>query len=266
MNSCLYDCTVMHNRLAPKKNWFQYRIFFFYLDLDEIDEVAKKIWLVSHNRFNVFNFRDKDHLEFPRENPIKGKTVKENITTYLVEQGVPEHERHSIKLLTNLCTWGYQFNPVSFYYCFDAAGNAHHAVVEIGNTFLEQKPFYIGKDKLQEELFHLNTQKNFYVSPFIDHNTLFDFRLKVPREKLDIKIDDQLLDGSRFFITTLMGKEIKLTNWNMIRYALRFPFITLKVIGLIHYQAAKLWLRGFTFHRKGDHPEMQQEVYKPYKG
>lgn len=264
MNSCLYECTVMHHRLEPKKNWFQYKIFFFYLDLDEIDEVAEKIWLISRNRFNVFNFRDKDHLEFPRENPVKGKTVKENILTYLKEQNPKIDEKGRIMLLTNLCTWGYQFNPVSFYYCFDG-DEATETVVEIGNTFLEQKPFYIGKDKLKEDLFHLNTIKHFYVSPFIDHDTVFDFRLKVPGEKLDIKIDDQKQDGTRFFITTLMGKKVALTNGNMIRYALRFPFITLKVIGLIHWQAMKLWLRGFKFHRKSEFPELQKEVYKPYK-
>lgn len=270
MNSCLYECTVMHNRLEPKKNWFQYKIFFFYLDLDEIDEVAKKIWLISHNRFNVFNFRDKDHLEFPKENPVKSKSTKENISTYLQMQNRPELEAQlqggRMMLLTNLCTFGYQFNPVSFYYFFDKKEEATAAVVEIGNTFLEQKPFFLSPEMLKDDLFHLNTQKNFYVSPFIDHDTIFDFRLKVPRDKLDIKIDDQKKDGTRFFITTLMGKKVELTNWSMIKYAVRFPFITLKVIVLIHYQAAKLWLRGFAFHKKGDHQDLQQEVYKPYKG
>ncbi len=266
MKSCLYECTVMHNRLEPKKNWFQYRIFFFYLDLDEIDEVSKKIWLISRNRFNVFNFRDSDHLEFPRENPVKGKTVKQNITTYLNEQrALTDLEGGRIMLLTNLCTWGYQFNPVSFYYVFDKNGQPENAVVEIGNTFLEQKPFFLGPKTLNDSTFNLTTSKHFYVSPFIEHDTVFDFRLGIPAEKLNIKIDDQKKDGTRFFITTLMGKKVALTNWNLIKYAIRFPFITLKIITLIHWQAAKLWLRGFRYFKKDEFPELQQEVYKPYK-
>lgn len=264
MNSCLYECSVMHHRLSPLRNWFQYRVFMFYLDLDEIDEVARTVRFVSRNKFNIFNFRDSDHLEFPRENPVKGRTAKENILTYLKQNGVVGAEKLRIRLLTNLCTWGYQFNPVSFYFCFDEKNEPQCAVIEIGNTFLEQKPYFVGKELLSEEKFHLRTVKHFYVSPFTDLDDTFDFHMFIPHHKLDIKIDNYKTNGTKFFVSTLKGRQVALTNRSCLAYAIRFPFITLKVIFLIHWQALKLWLRGLDYHKKAANPQLQREVYKLY--
>src|SRR2546428_10772531 len=106
MHSCLYECLVMHTRLKPQKKKFHYRVFMFYIDLDEIDHLKKRLLFFGHNRFNVFNFRDKDHLELPRENPNQGRSTRENIIAYLVEQGI-DASSLKIMLLTNLCTFGY---------------------------------------------------------------------------------------------------------------------------------------------------------------
>lgn len=266
MKSCIYNCTVMHHRLEPKKHAFQYKIFFFYIDLDEIDLLSKKFWFISRNRFNVFNFRDADHLEFPRENPIKGRSTKENILSYLNLSGLqrPDRSIHSIGLLTNLRTWGHQFNPVSFYFVKDVAEKTICSVVEVGNTFYEQKPYLLDESTRSGDTFELQTPKYFYVSPFINHDALFDFKIGIPGEKLDIRIDDLHPDGKRFFISTVKGERVELSNWTLFKYILRFPFITLKVIFLIHWQALKLLLKGIGYHKKNAHPELQQEVYKPY--
>src|SRR5277367_3664626 len=121
MNSCLYKAKVMHHRLAPKEHRFYYNIFMFYLDLDEIDSLAKQLNFMSRNRFNLFNFRDKDHLQIPREKPDTSKNIRQHITEYLRQNGI-EIGDGRIMALTNLCTMGYQFNPVSFYFCYDASG------------------------------------------------------------------------------------------------------------------------------------------------
>lgn len=262
MNSCLYECTVMHLRLAPKRNRFHYRIFMFYLDLDELDAVVKKIRGISRNRFNLFNFRDSDHLQLPRENPDKGKIVKEHIQDYLKEHGV-DIGNGRIMLLTNLCTLGYQFNPVSFYYCFDETGNPVCSIAETGNTFGEMKPFFLGLDRLKESTYYLNTTKYFYVSPFIEMDTQFDFKLGIPGEHMMVRIDD-LKDGKRFFLSTLSGNRKPLTNRNVFWYALRFPFITLQVITLIHWQAFKLWIRKLGYFKKDSHKELQRDVFRPH--
>ena len=243
MNSCLYRAQVMHHRLEPRKHRFHYNVFMFYLDLDEIDLLAKKLLPVSRNRFNVFNFRDKDHLQLPKENPNKTKNIRQHISDYLKQNGV-ELKQPKIMLMTNLCTFGYQFNPVSFYYCYDG-NELQCSVVEISNTFHEMKLFFIGKENLQENKFHFNTTKYFYVSPFIEHDANFDFNLEEPGEKLNIRIDDYKNDR-RFFTSTLTGTKKEMTNVRLLWYALRFPLITLQVIGLIHWNAFKLWMKKIT--------------------
>ncbi len=263
INSCLYKARVTHSRLAPKVHRFHYDVFMFYLDLDEIDGLAKRLKYMSRNRFNLFNFRDKDHLQLPRENPDTSKNIRQHITDYLHENGVSiGHGR--IMVLTNLCTFGYQFNPVSFYFCYDEAGKPVYSIVEICNTFREMKPYFLGADTKTGDQFKLNTEKYFYVSPFIDMDTNFDFDLHIPGEKLQVKIDDYDKAGKRFFISTLNGDRKRLTDGNLLRYFFSFPLITLKVIGLIHWQALKLWLKKLPYHKKGANIHLQKEVYRPY--
>jgi DUF1365 family protein len=235
----------MHNRLAPRVHRFHYDVFMFYLDLDEIDTLHKQLKFMSRNRFNLFNFRDKDHLRLPREKPDTSKNIKRHITSYLLANGV-DIGNGRIMVLTNLCTFGYQFNPVSFYFCYDGQNQPVCAIVEVCNTFLEMKPYFLSKDTMHGDGFKLNTEKYFYVSPFIDMDTNFDFDLHVPGEKLQVKIDDYDKAGKRFFISTLSGDRKPLKDSTLLLYFFSFPLITLKIIGLIHWQALKLWLKKTT--------------------
>jgi DUF1365 family protein len=264
VNSCLYKARVMHHRLAPKQHSFHYEIFMFYLDLDEIDGLSKRLTWMSRNRFNLFNFRDKDHLQLPKEKPDTSKSVREHITEYLKTQGV-DIGKGRIMMLTNLCTLGYQFNPVSFYFCYDENDEPFCSVVEVCNTYLEIKPYFLGMGTHTDDTFRLNTTKYFYVSPFIDMDTNFDFNLQVPGEKLNIRIDDFDKEGNRFFISTLQGKRAPLTDGKLLYYFFSFPLITLKVIGLIHWQALKLWLKKLPFHAKSANIHLQKGVYRPYQ-
>ncbi len=254
----------MHNRLEPKKHKFHYNVFMFYIDLDEIDQL-KKFLLISHNKFNFFNFKDKEHLRLPMGlptgqagKPDDSKSTKEHILNYLSQNGVAAPKK--IMLLTNLNTLGYNFNPVSFYYCFDQHDEPMCCVAEVSNTFREMKPYFIGKDKFEKESFKLHIAKDFYVSPFIDHDAYFDFDLSVPGEKLNIRIDDQK-NGKRFFISTLTGTKKPLTNGNLFWYAIRFPLIPLWIMGLIHWNALLLWLKKIRYYKKGEFPELQKDVY-----
>ena len=253
----------MHNRLAPKKHRFHYNVFMFYIDLDEIKMLKKKLFLFSHNKFNFFSFRDKEHLQLPIDNPDKTKTTKQHIIEYLKQNGV-NNTSGKIMLLTNLNVLGYNFNPVSFYFVFDEKNAPICCVAEISNTFREMKPFFLGKQQLTGDSFHLNTTKYFYVSPFIEYDTNFDFNLTIPGEKLNIKIDDYK-DGERFFISTLTGTKKPINNRNLIWYSIRFPFITLKIITLIHWNALLLWMKKLRYLKKSEHPDLQREVFNKYR-
>src|ERR1700753_1719422 len=155
-NSCLYKARVMHHRLEPRQHSFHYNVFMFYLDLDEIDTLSQRLKFMSRNRFNLFNFRDKDHLQLPREKPDTSKNVRQHITAYLLSNNV-NIGNGRIMVLTNLCTLGYQFNPVSFYFCYDEDEQPVCSVVEVCNTFREMKPYLLGCDTKNGDHFKLNT-------------------------------------------------------------------------------------------------------------
>ena len=243
----------------------------FYIDLDEIETLNKKLRWFSYNSFNLFNFRDKDHLQL-EPTLENGKSelqtakipFKQQIVNYLKSHNV-EIGNGKIKLLTNLSVLGYNFNPVSFYFCFDENENPLCAVAEISNTYHEMKMFFFGKEDLTNNMFRQKAEKLFYVSPFIDLDTIFDFNLVIPTEKLDIKIDDYDKEGKRFFISTLMGKRKPLTNLNMLRYFFSIPLIPLQVMGLIHWQAFRIWIKKIKYHPKASNQELQKDVYKPFK-
>jgi uncharacterized protein len=253
----------MHNRLAPKKHAFHYNVFMFYIDLDELDLLKKKLLLLSHNKFNFFSFKDKEHLQLPVDKPDQTKSTKAHIIDYLKENGV-NYTGGKIMLLTNLNVLGYNFNPVSFYFCFNENNEPLCCVAEISNTFREMKPFFLGKDRLNDDTFHLNTTKYFYVSPFIEHDTNFDFNLSIPGEKLNIRIDDYK-DDERFFISTLTGVKKPLNNANLFWYSIRFPFITLKIISLIHWNALLLWLKKIRYYKKAEFQDLQRGVFKKFQ-
>jgi hypothetical protein len=229
----------------------------FYLDLDEIDNLSSRLALFSRNRFNVFNFRDRDHLAFDKPD------VKRNILKYIRENGVVE-EIKKIQLLTNVATFGYNFNPVSFYFCFDKDDKPICAVPEVGNTFGELKPFFIDKENLFNGQFSARMQKNFYVSPFIEHDVFFDFKLSVPDNKLNIKIDDYK-EGNRIFTTHLSGNSNELTDLNLMKYAVKYPLVTLKVIGAIHWQAMKLILKKVRYFKKNEYLDLQKGALTKWK-
>ncbi len=260
MNSSLYKAKVMHNRMEPRSHRFHYNVFMFYIDLDEVEMLRKKLFMFSKNRFNFFSLRDNEHLQLPIDNPDKTKSIREQITRYLSESGV-QIGNGKIMLLTNLNVLGYNFNPVSFYYCFDENNLPLCCVSEVGNTFGEIKPYLLTNQHLSGNKYHLNTIKYFYVSPFIDHDTSFDFNLSIPDEKLNIRIDD-FKEGKRFFISTLTGTKKALNNRNLLLYSIRFPFITLKIITLIHWNALLLYLKKLPFHKKGANQDLQRDVYR----
>jgi len=250
MNSALYNCRVSHQRLEPFQNSFLYKVFMFYLDLDEVDAVAKRLWLVSRDRFNVFTFRESDHYHYGSSG------LKKSVIDYAKAQGC-QADIQRVMLLTHLRTLGHVFNPVSFYFCFDAAGQAVAVVTEVGNTFREMKPYFLGMDRWVGHRFEATIPKYFYVSPFIAHDASFHFKLSVPGDRLSLSIDD-FHQEKRFFLSALTGERQALTNAALVGFALRFPFITLQILGLIHWQAFKMILRRIPYFRKAEHPDLQR--------
>ena len=253
----------MHHRFSPKRHRFHYNVFMFYVNIDELPMLEKKMKLFSIDRFNFFSFRKKEHLQLSAGIPAGTGTTKEHLTEYLRQNNIHiSNER--IMLLTNMNVLGYNFNPVSFYFIFDSADLPLCCVAEVSNTYREMKPFLLTKDHLQDNYFTLDTKKYFYVSPFFGADNTFNFKLAVPGEKLNIKIDT-VEDDKKVFISTLTGQKRPLTNKALLWYSIRFPLIPLRIMFLIHWNALILWLKKIAYHPKAANPELQRDVYNKYK-
>jgi DUF1365 family protein len=248
----------MHHRFSPKVHHFQHNLFMFYLDLDELDLLARKIFPFSHNRGNLYSFRDADH-EPAGQNPLK-----ERLMAFLRRNGIDPGPSARVMLLTLPRVCGYIFNPISIYYCFNTEGLPVCSVAEVGNTFREKKLFLLGGAELDAGgTFAKTMPKHFYVSPFSRLDLSFDFRLRIPGDRLQIKIDDQ--DGDKtVLISTLDGQRAELNNRNLAWFTLKYPLITLKVIFLIHWHALRLWLKRAPYYRKAENAALQREVLQPH--
>ena len=237
MRSRLYSGHVRHRRAAPTSYQFSYGVYYCDFDLDELPEVSRRIALLSYNRFNVMSFFDRDHIG---GGPADVRTA---VRVHLAERGVDVGDAR-VSLLTNTRILGYVFNPVSFYFVHSAGGDLRHVMAEVHNTHGEQHIYDLERLPGEDGVYCSRVDKDFYVSPFIDMEARYEFRVREdPSGWLDIRIDE--FQGSKMFFQAQLDLEPRpLTNANVARMLVRYPFITLKTIGLIHWHGLKLWLGG----------------------
>ncbi len=263
----------MHARFAPKVHRFVYRIFLFALDLDELDTLDRKLRLFSLHRRNFYSFRDRDYLPTqeslhnPSSAPIQnqesnGQTLKARLTAHLARQGI-DLTGGRVLLVTLPRVLGYLFNPVSFYFCYDRTGAPVAALAEVTNTFKEMKPYLLGPQTRADGTFSLRVPKNFYVSPFSDVDVAFAFKLRDPGERLSVQIDDYV-GAERTLTSTLTGPRQPLTDARLAWFTLKYPLITLRIIGLIHWHAFRLWLKNVPWFAKSARPADQRDLYRPH--
>jgi len=248
MKSCFYDCSVFHRRLRPREHEFLYRVFYCYLDLDELESVGKTLRIFGINRSSVYSFFDADHL------PLGQPTAKENLFVWLRGEGFDPSSIARVRLLAFPRVFGYVFNPIAIFFCFDANERPVVSVIQVGNTFGEQKPFLV---PVAEKGFHARLPKFYYVSPFSNLDVAFDFRFEVPAGQLQVWIDDYDAEG-KLLVSTLSGRRQEMHFSRLLWYTLKFPLLTLRVIFLIHWHALQLWIKRVPFIRKEDHPELQK--------
>ena len=241
MTSSIYNGTVIHKRFKPKTHYFKYKVFSLLLDLSELDYLSKQIKFFSHNKFNLVSFYEKDHGN--RDGSSLVSWVKKNL-----EDNNINTEKVKIKLLCYPRILGYVFNPLSVFYIYNESEKLVSILYEVKNTFGEQHT-YIFKVDNDQNLYQHNCSKKFHVSPFIEMNCKYFFRLLKPGEKISVIIDQYQTD-EKILYASQDGQRVDFNTKELIKSYFKHPLMTFKIISAIHFEAFKLWIKGIKFIKK----------------
>lgn len=260
MRSHLLEGRVRHRRLHPFDYRLDHAVWYAALDLDELDDVDRRLRLVSRNRRNVLAFRDSDHL------PRPATDLPADIRRHLRGEGI-DSTGWRITLVTNLRVLGYVFNPASFYLCRDREGTLRVVVVEVHNTHGERHLYTLRQGASMPrdaapDRFAAGMDKVFYVSPFLGMEGRYAVHVRDDADGLSIAITEAE-DGRRMLTTSLVLRRRPLTDRSLLRMLVRHPFVTQGTIGLIHWHALRLWLKGARFHRHGEAVGRMARVARP---
>lgn len=256
--SAVYEGIVTHRRHAPHPHAFRYRMAQLWLDLDEVDEVFAGRWFWSANRRNLAEFRRADYFGSP-EIPL-ADAVRDRVALALGRR-----PSGPVRLLAHPRYAGYVFNPVSFYYCYEGDGETLAAVLsEITNTPWRERHAYVqAADGGEGHAIDATFQKAFHVSPFMPMERTYRWRFTRPGERLGVHMD-VLRDGEREFDAHLALSRRPLTGASLARVLWRYPLMTAKVIGAIHVEALRLWLkRNPIYDHPGKEPKGLYERHRP---
>jgi uncharacterized protein len=236
-NSALYRGTVRHTRTRPVQHQLRYRVYYGLFDIDELDRLDSELRLFSVGRFNLFGFDRADH------GPDDGTSLREWAEARLGESGV-DVGGGRIMLLAHPRVLGHVFNPISVWYCHDVEGRLRGVIHEVRNTFGDKHCYVVpitGNDLGHE------FPKRMHVSPFNDMGSSYRFSMTVPGERLALGIDQRDEEGT-FLRAGLSLTRVPMSDRNLLRLFLSHPLLTLKVVGGIHWEALRLWLKGARYH------------------
>ena len=244
MHSCIYEGEVRHARYRPKENRFRTSVFFLYLDLAELDSVFNGRWLWSTKGVNLAYLRRKDHFGDP------SLTIDEAVRA-LVQQKTGKRPAGPVRMMTHLRYLGHNFNPATFYYCYDAAGSrVETIVVEVHNTPWGEVHCYVVDERdnigtREQKRFRL--KKDFTVSPFMPMDLEYEWTFTEPGKTVNVHMEDFDKEG-RIFEADLTAERREINADSLNRMLLKYPLVTVKVIAGIYWQAFRLWRKGVRFY------------------
>src|SRR3954452_6235603 len=243
MRSHLLEGVVRHRRARPTTYELEHSVYYFAIDLDELDDVIDGLRLVSRGRGNVVSFRDGDPPSPPATD------LPTELRSHLRSEGI-HADGWSVTLVTSLRVLGYVFNPASFFLCRDDGGTLRIVVVEVHNTYGERHLYTLQRVG-ENGPFVSAMDKAFFVSPFIEMDARYSVHVRDDEDGLRIAIAERQ-DGDPLLSTSLVLRRVPLNDRNVLRMQLRHPLQPQRTIALIHWHALRLWLRGVPFlHHQG---------------
>lgn len=234
--SCLYTGTVMHRRFKPRAHRLSYRVFWCLLDLDQLPNLPSRLRFFSLKGFNLFSFRNADHGD-GSQRPLRAQ-VEAHLATADIDLG-----GGAIRLLCMPRLLGFVFNPISVYYCYDRGGALKALLYQVHNTFGQRHSYLIPVDSDAGTPLEQRCLKAFYVSPFMDMDIAYRFRVQPPDDRVALVIESSDTQGTVLF-ASLAGERKALTDAALLRAFLSFPLMTLKVVAAIYWEALLLWIKG----------------------
>jgi len=248
----LYTGVVGHRRFTPFNHFFQYPLFMAYIDLNTVNSFLKKSWFWNVNKKALVSFYREDYHGDPN------KDLSESVRD-TVYKTIGLEVKGPIRLLTHLRYFGYCFNPVSFYYCFNKNDSKLEAILaEVTNTPWKERHAYVLKNKGNNKKIKSSFKKQLHVSPFWGMDHEYEWLFSEPQKKLNVNMIN-FKSAKKVFDANLNMVRIPFTIRELLKQILKFPLITISVVFRIHLQAFKLWIKKAPFFI---HPDKLKGISK----
>jgi DUF1365 family protein len=233
-DGALYFGNVVHRRVRPTRNKFSYKVFAILVDCSKLGVLQRRLKLFSYNRFNLFGLHDRDHGD--------GSSIE----TYLQKIAIQSGHDNEVTKFMMLCyprILGYAFNPLTTYFGLDDNGRTRLIIYEVNNTFGERQTYVLPALPHKDGTVAQNCQKLLYVSPFNSNRGTYSFRATPIGAKLTLGIALRDEQGP-LMLAHFRADQSTLNDIGLLGALSRTGWMTVKVIVGIHYEAAKLWLKG----------------------
>lgn len=238
----IYVGAVSHRRIQPVAHRFSYKIFSLLINIDELPRLANSRRWFSYNRFGLISFQDRDH------GPKDGTPLRPWIEEKLRDGGLT-FAAGAIRLLCFPRLFGMVFNPLSIWYCYDTDEKLRAVLYEVRNTFGEWRGYLLpvtGNHGPGQTTVRQACDKAFYVSPLMEMDCKYHFTLSEPAEKLTVAIRETR-QGERTLLAAQIGNAEACTDRNLRRVFWSHPLMYFKIIGAIHWEALRTFLKGAPF-------------------
>lgn len=244
MSSALYSGVVVHQRFKPRRHRLRYRLAQILFDLDAM---PSRLRLFSRNRFNLVSFHDRDHLDGT------GTPLRAQVEEALTSAGLAP-DGGAIRLLCMPRVLGHAFNPISVFFCHRRDGRLLALLYEVNNTFGQRHSYLIPVEDPDAPTIRQHCEKAFYVSPFMRMDMTYGFKVVPPNETTAVVVNGDDAEG-RVITASFTGRRQDLSDTALAGMLLRHGLLSLKVLGAIHWEALKLWLKGVRIQPRPPAPD-----------